>query len=130
MDNTFMFSSEIKAILEHPDFVKEVNAEALKPYLTFQFSALNETFFNFHHKFHLGGFKIYREDRSTHGGGVLIAIKSNIKHSLLPRIKTKTAENISIQVMINSRPVIFTSAYNPVYSPNFHASQFRKRTTL
>lgn len=45
MNNTFMFSSEIKAMLEHPSFIKKVNAEALRPYLTFQFSALNETFF-------------------------------------------------------------------------------------
>ena len=45
MNNTFMFASEIKAMLEHPNFVKKLNKEALKPYLTFQFSALNETFF-------------------------------------------------------------------------------------
>lgn len=42
---TFIFASEIKSILEHPNFEKELNAEALRPYLTFQFSALNETFF-------------------------------------------------------------------------------------
>ena len=31
MNDTFMFSSEIKAMLEHPSFIKEVNAEALRP---------------------------------------------------------------------------------------------------
>ena len=45
MNNTFMFSSEIKSMLEHPSFDKKLNKEALRPYLTFQFSALNETFF-------------------------------------------------------------------------------------
>lgn len=44
-DETFLYGSEIKAFLEHPDFVKEVNKDALKPYLTFQYSALDETFF-------------------------------------------------------------------------------------
>ncbi len=44
-NDTFMFSSEIKTFLPHPDFKKELNKEALKPYLTFQYSALEETFF-------------------------------------------------------------------------------------
>ncbi len=45
MTDTFMFGSEIKSFLYHPDFNKEINKEALKPYLTFQYSALDETFF-------------------------------------------------------------------------------------
>lgn len=42
---TFMFASEIKAFLDNDKFVKELNKEALKPYLIFQYSVLNETFF-------------------------------------------------------------------------------------
>ncbi|WP_171333279.1 asparagine synthase (glutamine-hydrolyzing) [Enterococcus cecorum] len=45
MNGTFMYGSEIKSFLKHPDFVKELNKEALKPYMTFQYSALDETFF-------------------------------------------------------------------------------------
>ena len=45
VDNTFIYGSEIKSFLEHPNFKKELNKEALRPYLTFQFSALDETFF-------------------------------------------------------------------------------------
>jgi asparagine synthase (glutamine-hydrolysing) len=45
MKDTFIFGSEIKSFLPHPNFVKELNEEALKPYLTFQYSVLNETFF-------------------------------------------------------------------------------------
>ena len=45
MQGTLMFGSEIKSLLEHPGFRREVNAEALRPYLTFQYSAMNETFF-------------------------------------------------------------------------------------
>lgn len=44
-NDTFMFGSEIKSFLDHPDFVKEVNPRALKPYMTFQYSAIDETFF-------------------------------------------------------------------------------------
>ncbi len=45
MNGTFMYGSEIKSFLKHPNFVKELNKEALKPYMTFQYSALDETFF-------------------------------------------------------------------------------------
>lgn len=41
----FVFASEIKSILEHPAYERELNEEALEQYLMFQFSALPETFF-------------------------------------------------------------------------------------
>lgn len=40
-----VFGSEIKSFLEHPDFVKEINPDALRPYLTFQYPAGDATFF-------------------------------------------------------------------------------------
>lgn len=45
MGDLFFFGSELKSFLPHPDFKKELNREALKLYLTFQYSALNESFF-------------------------------------------------------------------------------------
>ncbi len=44
-NNQFIFASEIKCILEHPTYERELNEEALEQYLCFQFSALDETFF-------------------------------------------------------------------------------------
>ncbi|MBQ9001481.1 MAG: asparagine synthase (glutamine-hydrolyzing) [Eggerthellaceae bacterium] len=41
----FIFASEIKSILEHPAYERQLNEEALAQYLCFQFSALPETFF-------------------------------------------------------------------------------------
>ncbi len=41
----FIFGSEIKSFLEHPEFHPEVNPNALRPYLSFQYSATEETFF-------------------------------------------------------------------------------------
>lgn len=40
-----IFGSEIKSFLEHPDFCKKLNKEALRSYLTFQYSASEDTFF-------------------------------------------------------------------------------------
>lgn len=44
-DNTIIFGSEIKSFLPHPAFKKELNEQALRPYLTFQYPAMDETFF-------------------------------------------------------------------------------------
>ncbi len=44
-DGNLLFGSEIKSFLEHPDFTPAVNRDALRPYLTFQYSSGNETFF-------------------------------------------------------------------------------------
>lgn len=62
MNDTFMFGSEIKSFLPHPDFKKELNKEALKPYLTFQYSPLNgETFFKGVHRLPEGHYYTYKE---------------------------------------------------------------------
>jgi len=45
MNNTFMYGSEIKSFLYNKDFIKEINKNSLKPFLTFQTSVLEETFF-------------------------------------------------------------------------------------
>ena len=45
MGESFIFGSEIKAFLEHPEFKKILNEEALGHYLSFQYSPTEETFF-------------------------------------------------------------------------------------
>ena len=40
-----IFGSEIKSFLDHPYFIKEVNRDALRAYLTFQYSSQEHTFF-------------------------------------------------------------------------------------
>ncbi len=44
-NGSLIFGSEIKSFLEHPKFIKAVNKKALRPYLTFQYSSMEETFF-------------------------------------------------------------------------------------
>ncbi|QAS53213.1 asparagine synthase (glutamine-hydrolyzing) [Halobacillus litoralis] len=60
-DGSFLFGSEIKSFLPCPSFVKEFNKEALKPYLTFQYSALVETFFEGVFKLNPGHYMIYKK---------------------------------------------------------------------
>ena len=44
-DDGFIFASEIKGILPHPSYRKKMNPEALEQYLSFQYSVLENTFF-------------------------------------------------------------------------------------
>lgn len=83
---------------------------------------LNETFCKDIHKLYLAGYITHRHDRIDGAkGGVAIAIKSSIRHSLLPPYNTKKIENVSISVNINRRNVIFTSAYSPKYYNSFES---------
>ncbi|HIZ54451.1 MAG TPA: asparagine synthase (glutamine-hydrolyzing) [Candidatus Enterococcus avicola] len=66
MNGTFMFGSEIKSFLPHPDFNKVLNEQALKPYLTFQYSPLNgETFFKGVHRLQEGHYFTYKDGQMT-----------------------------------------------------------------
>lgn len=63
IDGCFVFASEIKCILEFPGFKREVNAEALEQYLSFQYSALSETFFKGIYKLMPGHYLNYENQR-------------------------------------------------------------------
>ena len=60
-DNEFMFGSEIKSFLAHPDFKKELNRDMLKQYLTFQYSVLEDTFFKNVYKLRPGHYFEYKD---------------------------------------------------------------------
>ena len=61
LNDEFMFSSEIKAFLEHPLFIKQVNTDALKMYLIFQYSVHEETFFKHVYKLKPGHYFKYND---------------------------------------------------------------------
>ncbi len=44
-ENSFIFGSEIKSFIPHPEFEKQLNEQALAHYLSFQYSPSEETFF-------------------------------------------------------------------------------------
>ena len=60
MNGTLMFGSEIKSFLEHPDFKKELNEEALGHFLSFQYSPTEETFFKGVYKLPPAHYFVYR----------------------------------------------------------------------
>ncbi len=61
MGESFIFGSEIKAFLEHPEFKKSLNEEALGHYLSFQYSPTEETFFKNVYKLPPAHYFIYKD---------------------------------------------------------------------
>lgn len=59
----FLFGSEIKSFLDHPEFKKELNFDALESYLSFQYSSLPETFFKGIYKLTPGHYMIYKDGK-------------------------------------------------------------------
>lgn len=62
-DELFMYGSEIKSFLHHPDFKKELNKEALKTYLMYQYSVPTDTFFVNVHKLNPGHCFTYKDGK-------------------------------------------------------------------
>ncbi len=61
----FLFASEIKSMLVHPDFQKQINTDALKMYLIFQYSVKEETFFKHVYKLKPGHYFHYKDGKLT-----------------------------------------------------------------
>ena len=59
-DDEFMFGSEIKSFLAHPNFKKELNRDMLKQYLTFQYSVGEDSFFKNVYKLRPGHYFKYQ----------------------------------------------------------------------
>ena len=62
-DDEFMFGSEIKSFLGHPNFKKELNRDMLKQYLTFQYSVGEDTFFKDVYKLRPGHYFKYKDGK-------------------------------------------------------------------
>lgn len=65
VNGNIIFGSEIKAMLEHPDITPEVNPDALRPYLSFQYSSGEETFFRGIYKLLPAHTLTYRDGKIT-----------------------------------------------------------------
>lgn len=59
----FMFGSEIKSFLAHPNFKKELNRDMLEDYLTFQYSVGENTFFKNVYKLRPGHYFKYKKGK-------------------------------------------------------------------
>ena len=59
-EKSFIFGSEIKSFLPHPDFVKEFNAQKLPQYLTYEYTVGEETMFKNVYRLEGGHFFTYK----------------------------------------------------------------------
>lgn len=62
-DKVFMFASEIKGFIDHPDFHKELNENVLPLYLSFNYSPTEETFFKGVKKLEPGRFFKFKDGK-------------------------------------------------------------------
>lgn len=75
----FLFASEIKAFLPHPDFIKALNEEHLPTYLSFEYIPTDETFFK--NVFRLPGGHCFTYDKHGLKISQYYQIKYNIDNS-------------------------------------------------
>jgi asparagine synthase (glutamine-hydrolysing) len=94
MNGSFIFGSEIKGFLPHPDVKKEMNEEALAHYLSFQYSAVEETFFKNVYKLRPGHyFKYNNGELETKAYFEIEYDKKDLGYEEHKRIITEALEN-------------------------------------
>ncbi|MBH5320511.1 asparagine synthase (glutamine-hydrolyzing) [Paenibacillus sp. GSMTC-2017] len=95
-DGSLLFGSEIKSFLKHSAFRKELNKNALKPYLTFQYSVLDETFFKGVFKLKPGHYMIYKDGKldTTRYWDVAFNEKDGSLEQYVERIKDSIRESV------------------------------------
>jgi asparagine synthase (glutamine-hydrolysing) len=62
-NDIFMFASEIKAFLDHPDFKKKLNKNVIPDYLVFNYTPTNDTLFDGVHKLAPGHYFVYKNNK-------------------------------------------------------------------
>jgi asparagine synthase (glutamine-hydrolysing) len=94
-ESGLIFASEIKAMLTHPGFHKELNEDALENYLTFQYSVLDETFFKGVYKLPPGHYMTYKD------GDLTVTRYYEARFAPEPRTLSETIERIE-NVLLDS----------------------------
>lgn len=75
---SLIFASEIKSILKYPGYQKELNEQALEQFLSFQYSALEETFFKGIYRLEPGSFLRWKS------GSIILELQKYFEPSLQP----------------------------------------------
>ena len=100
-DGTLVFASEIKSILKYPGYQKQVNEKALDAYLTFQYSVLEETFFQGIYKLLPGHCLTWKEGRIEVKPYEILSLTPDRKVSSEEkrrRIKTALADSVKVHL--------------------------------
>ncbi len=112
-DDEFMFGSEIKSFLGHPNFNKELNKEMLKQYLTFQYSPSEDTFFKNVYKLRPGHYFTYKDGKldiqkyyevniTTDNSKDLEAWKDIIRENLTESIEYHKVSDVEVGSFLSS----------------------------
>lgn len=112
-DDEFMYGSEIKSFLGHPNFKKELNREMLEDYLTFQYSVGEDSFFKNVYKLRPGHFFKYKNGKLTIKEYYSIKFKPDnskteeewkeeIKHLLQDSIKAHKVSDVEVGSFLSS----------------------------
>lgn len=112
-DDEFMFGSEIKSFLAHPNFKKELNRDMLKQYLTFQYSVGEDSFFKNVYKLRPGHYftyengkleieKYYEIDLTTDNSKNLEEWKNIIRDNLNESIRYHKISDVEVGSFLSS----------------------------
>ena len=138
-DNFFCFSSEIKAMLEHPKFKKEINKDALKMYLMFQYSVKDETFFKNVFRLNPGYYFIYKNNQLNIYQYYDLSFNRQEQnyHNLKKRLEKELSESINYHLTtsdvevgaflsggVDSSFVVASSKPNKTFSVGFNYDGF------
>lgn len=111
MNDTFMFGSEIKSLIKHPDFKLEINKGALKPYLTFQTSVLEETFFKGVFKLMPGHYFKYDVEKDELTKNKYYQVEFNIKEENFDKLADKIDKTITSSIDAHTISDVPVGAY-------------------
>lgn len=80
---------------------------------------VTESWLKHKNKFYNENFVCHRSDRADGiHGGVALVVKKTINHKLMPQLKTKIFETISVKVFLEDTEIVVIGAYFPGGNPN------------
>ena len=66
-----------------------------------------------HSQFHVPGYRIFRKDRTSRGGGIMLYVRSDIPARIKDELTITSAEDITLEITINKKKWILKSIYRP-----------------
>jgi len=78
-------------------------------------------------QFLVDGYRLYRRDRTTNGGGVLVYVRADIPSRRIKRDEPKIVEALNIELVINSKKWLMLAAYK---TPTMTNKAFSEDITL
>ena len=67
--------------------------------------------------FDVNGYRLYRNDRTTRGGGIMAYVSCEIPSRRLPRTEPNTIEAIHVELLISEHKWLLMANYRPPYQP-------------